>query len=154
MKVKDTGFCVNQNSKTESSQIHHPKTPLGGNGMTFTEFSQTSKIEEQSYKKTPGVIDSTRRLLQEIISSSPHLNGDVQVIALETPEIHQNMDASYHKQLEIKLENQENGEETLRTQQWNKRRQSVTIQVTPVEGGTSCVAGGTLIIQSPEITKS
>ena len=52
MKVRDTGSGANPITRRESSHFHHPKTPLGGNGMAFSEFSQTPEIEEQSYKKT------------------------------------------------------------------------------------------------------
>jgi hypothetical protein len=62
MKVRNTGSGVNPINRIESSHFHHPKTPLGGNGMGFSEFSQTPEIEEQSYKKTP-IMDSSRKLL-------------------------------------------------------------------------------------------
>jgi len=62
MKVRDTGSGVNPISRIESSHFHHPKTPAGGNGMAFSEFSQTPEIEEQSYKKTQ-IMNSSRKLL-------------------------------------------------------------------------------------------
>ena len=62
MKVRDTGIGANPITRIESSHFHHPKTPLGGNGMAFSEFSQTPEIEEQSYKKTQ-IVDSSRKLL-------------------------------------------------------------------------------------------
>ena len=62
MKVRDTGSGVNSISRIESSHFHHPKTPVGGNGMAFSEFSQTAEIEEQSYKKTQ-IMNSSRKLL-------------------------------------------------------------------------------------------
>ena len=62
MKVRDTGCGANPITRIESSHFHHPKTPLGGNGMAFSEFSQTPEIEEQSYKKTQ-IVDSSRKLL-------------------------------------------------------------------------------------------
>jgi hypothetical protein len=62
MKVRNTGSGANPMNRIESSHFHHPKTPLGGNAMAFSEFSQTPEIEEQSHKKTP-IIDSSRKLL-------------------------------------------------------------------------------------------
>ena len=62
MKVRNTGSGVNPISKIESSHFHHPKTPLGGNILGFSELSQTPEIEEQSQKKTP-IMDSSRKLL-------------------------------------------------------------------------------------------
>ena len=62
MKVRNTGSGAIPISRIESSHFHHPKTPLGGNGMVFSEFSQTPEIEEQSQNKTP-IMDSSRKFL-------------------------------------------------------------------------------------------